>query len=150
MAPHLKVFRWSDGFHAYSVAVTSRPKALDAWGSDQDLFASGLASEIDRGPDFDAAMAAPGEVVRRGEHVDVGRIEKAAKPKKRLGPTPAQMRKVEALQQDVDRIDQDRDQTLTALDDEIQALQRHRANAEAEFADRRDRAVSKLRKARGR
>nr|WP_314435032.1 hypothetical protein [uncultured Brevundimonas sp.] len=45
MAPRLKVFRWSDGFHAYSVAVSSRPKALSAWGSGQDLFATGLAAE---------------------------------------------------------------------------------------------------------
>ncbi len=45
MAPRLKVFEWSDGFHRFTVAAASRPKALAAWGIHQDIFASGLARE---------------------------------------------------------------------------------------------------------
>ncbi|MGA0544120.1 hypothetical protein ACO2Q1_02470 [Brevundimonas sp. VNH65] len=146
----MKVFRWSDGFHAYSVAVSSRPKALDAWGSDQDLFATGLASEIKDGPDFDAAIAAPGKVIRRAESVDIGKIEKAFKRKAAKGPSAVQKRKIEALQQDVEQIDRERDQALKALDEQIAALRQRWAAAEIDFGVRRDKAMTELRKARDR
>jgi hypothetical protein len=42
----LKVFSWSDGFHAFTVAASSRPKALAAWGMSRDIFKDGLAHEI--------------------------------------------------------------------------------------------------------
>ena len=74
MAAKLKVFTWSDGFHAFTVATSSRPKALEAWGSKQDLFATGLASQLSGGPDYEAALASPGEVVERGLAIDVGKI----------------------------------------------------------------------------
>ena len=94
MAKRLKVFTWSDGFHAFTVAASSRPKALQAWGSRQDLFATGLASELDGGPDYEAALAAPGEVIERGLIIDVGEIGKAAAPKKaRAIEVPVKTRK---------------------------------------------------------
>ena len=77
MAAKLKVFTWSDGFHAFTVATSSRPKALEAWGSKQDLFATGLASQLSGGPDYEAALASPGEVIERGLAIDVGKIGKA-------------------------------------------------------------------------
>ncbi|MBF6603782.1 MAG: hypothetical protein ITG03_12555, partial [Sphingorhabdus sp.] len=49
MAQKLKVFAWSDGFHAFTVATSSKPKALAAWGMGQDIFKSGLAREIHDG-----------------------------------------------------------------------------------------------------
>ena len=73
----LKVFTWSDGFHAFTVAATSRPKALKAWGMTQDIFKSGLAREITDGPTFDAARAQPGEVIQTGEALDPGEISNA-------------------------------------------------------------------------
>lgn len=72
MAPRLEVFQWSDGFHAFTVAASSRPKALAAWGVGQDLFATGLAHEIVDGPDRQAALERPGDVIERGLTVDVG------------------------------------------------------------------------------
>lgn len=150
MAPRLKVFRWSDGFHAYSVAVSSRPKALEAWGSEQDLFAAGLASEVKAGADFDAAMAAPGEVIRRGESIDVGKIERAPRRAAPRGPSAARKRKIEALEKEVERLDQERAATLGALDDEISALQGRRASAEADLTAQREAAAARLRKAKGR
>jgi len=77
----LKVFTWSDGFHAFTVATTSRSGALKAWGIGADIFKSGLASEIVEGPDHDAALASPGEVIERGLSIDVGKVSKVAKPK---------------------------------------------------------------------
>ena len=47
MAARLKTFVTSDGLTDYVVATTSRPKALEAWGSHQDLFKTGLARETD-------------------------------------------------------------------------------------------------------
>ncbi len=72
MAPRLKVFEWSDGFHRFTVAAPSRPKALAAWGIQQDIFASGLAKEAPEAEDAEAARARPGEVVERGLTVDIG------------------------------------------------------------------------------
>lgn len=114
------------------------------------MFATGLASEVKDGADHDAAMAAPGEVIRRGDSIDVGKIEKAAKREAPRGPSAAQKRKIEALEQEVERIDQEREALLGGLDDEISDLQRRRVSAEADWAAQREVAVAKLRKAKGR
>lgn len=79
MAAKLKVFSWSDGLHSWSVATTSRLKALEAWGATQDLFKTGMAAELEGGPEFEAAMAAPGEVIER--MLDVVVEDEPAKPK---------------------------------------------------------------------
>lgn len=65
MAPRLKVFVTSDGLTDYVVAASSKPKALAAWGSHQDLFKTGLAHETDDAALVKAATAQPGEVLRR-------------------------------------------------------------------------------------
>ena len=65
LAAPLKVFEWSDGVHTYTVAVSSRAKALAAWGVRQDLFASGTAREHAESPDAEAARAHPGQIVKR-------------------------------------------------------------------------------------
>ena len=67
MARAPKVFTWSDGFHRYTVAATSRAKALAAWETDRDLFKEGVAEEAPDAPDAKAALAAPGAVIRRAE-----------------------------------------------------------------------------------
>lgn len=50
MAQKLKVFTWSDGFHAHTVAVSSRPKALAAWGVSQDIFKSASPARFTTAP----------------------------------------------------------------------------------------------------
>ncbi len=65
MPARLKVFVTSDGLSDYVVAATSRPKALAAWGVRQDLFKEGLARETDEPALAKAALAHPGEVLRR-------------------------------------------------------------------------------------
>lgn len=109
----LKVFTWSDGFHAFSVATTSRPKALEAWGIGSDIFKTGLASETASGPDHDAALASPGEVIERGLSIDVGRVSKAAKPKPASVRDRAALRRLEA---DLDALDAAQAQEAAALD----------------------------------
>lgn len=106
MAPRLKVFTWSDGFHAFTVAAGSRPKALAAWGMERDIFGSGLAREIREGPDYDAALARPGEVIERGLTVDVGEVAPRRKSKRpatpvaarRSGPSPEARERVRVLE----------------------------------------------------
>ena len=56
----LKVFQATLGFHDSVVATTSRPKALEAWGVRQDLFAEGMAREAEDPAVVKAALAQPG------------------------------------------------------------------------------------------
>lgn len=63
--PKLKVFRTPIGFHDAYVAAPSQKAALQAWGSDADLFARGMA-EVVTEPELTAEpLARPGEVIRR-------------------------------------------------------------------------------------
>jgi hypothetical protein len=149
MAPRLKVFTWSDGFHAFTVATGSRPKALEAWGSKQDLFATGLASELSGGPDYDAALAAPGEVIERGLAIDIGKIGKAAKPKTPPGPSKAQRLRLEQLQTELDRLDGEHQAAMAALDDQLKALEQERGNLERSYTGRRKALTKDLKAARG-
>ena len=81
MARKLKVFCYSDGFHSWTVAASSRAKALEAWGLKRDLFKDGAAREIDLGPDREAALAAPGALIERGLSVDIGEVARKTAPK---------------------------------------------------------------------
>lgn len=90
MAQRLKVFTWADGFHAFTVAATSRPKALQAWGVTSDLFQTGLAQEAPDNLDAAAALASPGSVIKRGIAVDVGQP-----PKRKPASKTAQARKAQ-------------------------------------------------------
>ncbi len=142
MAAKLKVFTWSDGFHAFTVATSSRPKALEAWGSKQDLFATGLASQLSGGPDYEAALASPGEVVERGLAIDVGKIGKA-KPAKPLGPSKAKAAKIEKLQAALADLDERHQAVMGDFDEQQTALNQARQEAVATYeADRRSLAAA--------
>ena len=148
MAARLKVFTWSDGFHAFTVAASSRPTALEAWGSRQDLFATGLASELSGGPDYEAALAAPGEVIQRGQAIDVGKIAKAPRPKKAAGPSRARQDKIARLEAEVEKLDLEAQSTLQDIDDQIELLTRQRAEAEKDHDARRRALTAQLKEAR--
>ena len=61
----LKVFRTAIGFHDAYVAAPSQKAAMEAWGSDRDLFARGEA-ELVTDPELTAEpLASPGKVVKR-------------------------------------------------------------------------------------
>lgn len=61
----LKVFRVPIGFHDAYVAAPSQKAAIEAWGSDRDVFARGEA-ELVTDPTLTAEpLARPGEVVKR-------------------------------------------------------------------------------------
>src|SRR5258708_19649871 len=65
MPRHLKVFRAHLGFYDTAVAAPSRAAALKAWGSRQNLFREGVASETKDPQAVSAALAKPGVVLRR-------------------------------------------------------------------------------------
>ena len=123
----LKVFTWSDGFHAFSVATTSRPRALQAWGIGSDIFQTGLASEITSGPDHEAALASPGEVIERGLSIDIGKVAKAPKAKAK----PADTRARDALK----RLEAEREALDAEHAAQIAELETRRAALEAEARD---------------
>lgn len=148
MAKRLKVFTWSDGFHAFTVAVSSRPKALEAWGSKQDLFATGLASELSGGPDYEAALAAPGQVIERGLAIDVGKISKAARPKKAAGPSKARRARIERLEAELETLDAEHQQAMADLADRLKALEDEQAERERTHAKRRKALTAALKAAR--
>lgn len=80
----LKVFRTPIGFHDAYIAAPSQKAALEAWGSDKDLFSSGAAERIDDPDLMREPLANPGQVIRKlrgtmAEHM-------AALPKD--GPAP--------------------------------------------------------------
>lgn len=61
----LKVYRTVAGFHDAYVAAPSQKAALEAWGSDRDLFARGIAEQVTDPALTAEPLAAPGTVVKR-------------------------------------------------------------------------------------
>ena len=98
MAAKLKVFVTSDGLTDYVVATTSKPKALAAWGTHQDLFKTGLARETDDAALAKAARAQPGEVLRRpaGSRAELSKLKrpKRPSPEKPRAPSKAALKRV--------------------------------------------------------
>jgi hypothetical protein len=139
VAPRLKVFVTSDGLTDYVVAASSRPKALAAWGVRQDLFKEGQAHETDDPALAEAALARPGEVLRRpaGSRAALARV-KVARPARPAGPSRAALKKVEALERRLQALEERLSQALAHFDRERTALHareaRERERADAERA----------------
>ena len=148
MAAKLKVFTWSDGFHAYTVATTSRAKALSAWGVTRDLFKDGDAREITGGPDHDAALATPGDTVKRGLTVDIGKVKPVAKLK---APSKADQERVAALERELASLKADHEAAAAALaqrrarlDQDEEVLERDHAKSLRDLQARLEAARRKL------
>lgn len=144
MAAKLKVFTWSDGFHAFTVAASSRPRALQAWGVDQDLFKTGLAREIEEGADRDAALAAPGAVISRGLSVDIG---KAAQRKQKPSNAKAKAR-LKTLEAELDTLDTQQTEAVQALEARQAALDDERGRLTTAHGKARKALLTKLKTAR--
>lgn len=116
MPKALKVYRTPIGFHDAYVAAPSQKAALQAWGSDANLFARGVAETVTDPALTKEPLARPGEVIRRmrgtaAEHVaalpkDKRKPRIASKPSvgtrvnPARAPSPAPSRKaVEAAEQ---------------------------------------------------
>jgi len=117
MARAPKIFTWSDGFHRYTVAATSRAKALAAWETDRDLFKEGVAQEITEGPDIAGALAAPGAVIRRAEGGLKAAVEKMPKPAAPKPPSQAMVKRdLEKAQAALAKLDRQQEQAEEALE----------------------------------
>jgi colicin import membrane protein len=65
MARKLKTYVTSVGFFDLAIAAPSMKAALEAWGSNTNLFHQGFAREVKDGSVVEATMAKPGVVLRR-------------------------------------------------------------------------------------
>lgn len=144
MAARLKVFVTSDGLTDYVVATTSRAKALDAWGSHQDLFKVGLARETDDPALVEAAASRPGQVLKRaaGSRATLERLKpaKAHKPAKPAGPSPAALKEVADLEAKLAAAAVDHERERAALDARHASV---RARLEASLAKARTALTSR-------
>jgi hypothetical protein len=64
-AAKLKVYRTAIGFHDAFVAAPSQKAALEAWGSDKNLFARGAADLVTDPALTAEPLANPGKVIKR-------------------------------------------------------------------------------------
>jgi hypothetical protein len=148
MAAKLKVFVTSDGLTDYVVAATSRPKALAAWGSHQDLFKTGIAHETDDPALAKAARAQPGEVLRRaaGSRAPLARMKVPKRePEKPKGPSKAQLRRIADLEAKLAAADEAQARALADLDAKREALETKHARAREKL----EAALSAARRAPG-
>jgi hypothetical protein len=155
MAPRLKVFVTSDGLTDYVVAASSKPKALAAWGSHQDLFKTGLAHETDDPALVKAAKAQPGEVLRRpaGTRGDLAKPNPLAKAKpKPAGPSKAALKKITDLEKRLAALDAERDAALAKIEAQRATLDHKADELTSRSAARRTALEAQLaaaRRARG-
>jgi len=148
MAARLKVFVTSDGLTDYVVATTSKPKALAAWGSHQDLFKTGLARETHDPALVKVATAQPGEVLRRaaGTRGELARLKPARKPPaKPAGPSKAALKKIADLEARLADLDAGHEAALARLDKQRAALEARHAAGRAKLQA----ALSAARRGRG-
>ena len=140
MAARLKVFVTSDGLTDYVVAAASRPKALAAWGVHQDLFKSGEARETDDAKLVKAALAQPGEVLRRSAGAPV--LPKPSPPKaKPKGPSKAQRARLSKAQAVLDALRARHEAALDEIASQRAALDAREGKLTATFE--RDEAKAK-------
>jgi hypothetical protein len=159
MAARLKVFVTSDGLTDYVVAATSKPKALAAWGSHQDLFKTGLAHETDDAELVKAATASPGEVLRRpaGTRDELANLKPVKRPKPApakaapatpKGPSKAALKRVADLEKKLGQVEAEHRKATKKIEDRRAALTRELEALEEQFADERGRYETALKAAR--
>ena len=139
MARKLKVFSWSDGLHDYTVAATSRAKALEAWDVGRDLFKDGTAREVSEGAAHDAALAEPEAVVTRPAS-GLGAALKSLPASARRKPTKAETAKAEklaALKARLDAVEDEAEASEIAFAERRSALDAEEAAATEGFEARR-------------
>ncbi|MBR7619587.1 hypothetical protein JKL49_09325 [Phenylobacterium sp. 20VBR1] len=147
MAAKLKVFVTSDGLADYVVAASSRPKALAAWEAHQDLFANGAAHETDDPELMKAALAQPGEVLRRPAKSNA---RPAALPHtvKTKGPSKAALRQIEKAETRLAGVEAEHDEAIAEMAAQRAALDAREAAETEHYEDARRAAERDLAKAR--
>ncbi|WP_294315869.1 hypothetical protein [uncultured Sphingomonas sp.] len=98
MARKLKVFRTPIGFHDAYVAAPSQKAALQAWGTDTDLFARGVAEQVTDAALMEEPLAHPGDVIRKtrgsvDDHMAALPANPKRKPPNATDAPPAKIRR---------------------------------------------------------
>lgn len=141
-ALRLKVFAAQFGFHDSVVAAPSQAKALEAWGTRQNLFAEGRAVVTDDPDAIAAALAHPGTPLRRAVgskepfSLEPGLPDVSA-PQKRKRPDLKLVPQAAALPPPPAPPPPDRS-VLEAAEKALAAINARRIEEEAELARRRE------------
>ena len=91
-ARKLKVYRMAVGFHDAYVAAPSQKAAIEAWGSDKDVFTRKQAELVEDPKLTEEPLARPGEVVKRlrGTAAEqIAALGETEAPARRKGATAA-------------------------------------------------------------
>ncbi len=159
-AQKLKVFRTPIGFHDAYVAAPSQKAALEAWGSDANLFASGAAEAVTEAELMKVPLDRPGEVIKvlRGTKAEqvaaLGEVAgKPAKQKKggsriKSGMTKKRERpsraSLDAAEEAVEALARAQASEFTGINEEIASIERKRREIERrqrrELGEMEDRA----------
>jgi hypothetical protein len=140
----LKVFRTAIGFHDAYVAAPSQKAALEAWGTDTNLFAHGAAEQVTDPELLKEPLEHPGEVIKRlrgSEREQIAALGKAkvarskkkaaarAKPNKAKPapkpPKPGRARLDEAEER-LDKLEKRQRSALEKLERDFERLERSR------------------------
>ena len=159
MAAKLKVFCATNGLTRSLVAVSSKAKALEAWGTKQDLFKEGLAEEVTDPAQIEAALARPGEVVTQSA-LDAGALQaalaamaapkkgKAGKPEAKRGPSREALERVAKFERKLAENDAREREALADIARRRAALDAEETEARGQAARRRRELDEKLGAAR--
>ena len=162
MAKKLKVFRTPIGFHDAYVAAPSQKAALEAWGTDTNLFAAGAAELVTDPKLTQEPLAHPGEIIRKvrgslDEHVRAlgekpkrkPRSADVDEPKKKRGPKPSRAA-VDKAEKAVEIAEARHRATAEKLKAEEEELERRSRDLERKQREERDRLSEALDEARER
>lgn len=89
-AQKLKVYRTVAGFYDAYVAAPSQKAALEAWGSERDLFARGIAELVTDPALMAEPLSSPGTVVKHSRGTTAEQIAALPEPTTRAKPVDAE------------------------------------------------------------
>lgn len=138
----LKVYRTAIGFHDAYVAAPSQKAALEAWGSDANLFARGMAELVTDEEQTREPLAQPGKVVRRlrgttAEQIAALPPARPAQDRSNDAAAPAKKRKAKPERKPVPKPDRapvdQAAQAIEAADTRYEDARRRLAEKQAEL-----------------
>jgi hypothetical protein len=167
MARRLKVFQAQFGFYDAVVAAPSQAAALRAWGTHQNLFANGNARIATDDAAVKAALAHPGETLRRAigssdpfalqpeslptvpDICQPARPRKASSAKPAAEPKPAADRsQLNAAEAALHQVDERRKAEEADFGREEAALEARKSAAQAAYVEARQAATASMVEAR--
>lgn len=156
----LKVFSTPIGFHDALVAAPSQKAALDAWGSDTNLFSQGSAHVVTDPKLMKVPLEHPGQVVKvlRGSEAEQlaaldnqqprpsGKSRKAEvlpKPSKKRPPKPSRTALTRA-ESALEKLEAEQARERDKLDEQAKALERRRRDLVRRQEREREEGQSRL------